>query len=86
MIYEMVVYCGARKVFRILNITTGSIYSMDYETEKEASDAIEDGEERCGDIVKRISIGDMRTLLRREFPVKTPNSFAGGARYIEGID
>lgn len=67
MIYEMVVYCGALKVFRILNISTGTIYSMDFSTEREASAAIEDGEERANKIVKLIKIDELRQILDNVF-------------------
>jgi hypothetical protein len=63
MIYEMVVYCGARKVFRILNISTGSVYCMEYETQAEAEAHIEDGQYRNGKIVKLVNIADLRNIL-----------------------
>lgn len=69
MIFEMVVYCGALKEWRILNITTGSLYSMSYETQAEAEAGIKSGENRANEgekpkIVKRVCIGTLRSLLR----------------------
>jgi len=65
-IYEMVVFCGRTKVFRILNISTGSLYSMDFKTQKEAEDAIDSEKERNGKTVQRVSLGDLRIILDRE--------------------
>jgi hypothetical protein len=72
MIFEMVVYCGALKEWRILNITTGSLYSMSYGSQEEAEAGIKSGENRANkgekpEIVKRICIGTLRSLLRDKF-------------------
>lgn len=60
-IYEMPVFDGGTKVWKILNLTTGSIYSKDYKTEQLASDAIEHGQNRANATVCRI---DLRELSR----------------------
>ena len=67
-IYETVVYCGARKVFRILNLMSGTIYSMDFETQEEAFAAAlkEDGKERAGKIVKVVRLPQIVEALLNE--------------------
>lgn len=58
-IYETAIYCGRSKVWRVLNLSTGTIYSADFESKEEAEASIEDGKERSGRVVKRISIFDL---------------------------
>lgn len=67
MIFETVVYCGAMKVFRVLNLSTGSIYSSDFATEDEANEAIEDGAIRGESLVKCVPLSDLNILLLKEF-------------------
>lgn len=55
-IYEMAVYCGAMKVWRVLNLNTGTIYSVDHETRELAEASIEDGKPRAGLTVKRVTL------------------------------
>jgi hypothetical protein len=62
-IYETVVYCGRMKHFRILNINTGTVYASDFPTRKEAEDAIEDGKERAGCIVYRVTMTNITSAL-----------------------
>jgi hypothetical protein len=62
-IYETVVYCGRTKVWRVLNLNTGTVYSLDYEEKQQAIDSIEDGKERAGYIVKYIELFDLRRKL-----------------------
>lgn len=62
-IYETVVYCGRTKVFRVLNLNTGTVYCLEYETLEEAEATIEDGVERAGCIVKYIKLFDLRAKL-----------------------
>jgi hypothetical protein len=62
-IYEMPVYCGRMKEWRILNINTGSIYSVSYKTEAEAEKDIISGEIRANKEVKAISLAYIRSLL-----------------------
>ncbi len=62
-IYEMATYDGARKVWRVLNINTGTVYSGHSETLEEANASIEDGKERAGMIVKMVTLGDVRNGL-----------------------
>lgn len=45
-IYEVPVYDGAKKVWRVLNVNSGTIYSKEFETAEEAYDSINDGEKR----------------------------------------
>lgn len=54
-IYETVIFDGRIKTWRIFNITTGSVYSKDYETEKDAYDEIEDGKMRDEYTVKKLT-------------------------------
>lgn len=57
---ELVVYCGARKTWRVLNLFTGTVYSPEYETREEAENSIEDGQRRGEYIVKRVYLQDVR--------------------------
>ena len=52
----MPVYCGALKVWRVLNLNTGTVYSMHFNSEKEAIASIQEGEIRAGATVKKVSI------------------------------
>lgn len=54
-IYEMPVYDGRTKKWRILNLTTGTVYSSDFTTHDAAYTAIEVDARRAGAIVKRVS-------------------------------
>ena len=63
MIYEVVVYCGATKVFRVLNLSTGTVYSCDYDTFDEAFASIKDGEIRSGKVVKRTTLEEINKGL-----------------------
>lgn len=56
MIIETVVYCGRLKVFRVLNLNTGTVYSVDYDTHLLAQDSIEHGSIRDGQVVKYVSL------------------------------
>lgn len=58
-IYETVIFDGRIKTWRIFNITTGSVYSTDYETEKDAYDDIEDGQIRDEHTVKKLTRGQL---------------------------
>ncbi len=53
-IYEAVVYDGAMKYWRILNLNSLTVYGTHYDTREEADAAIKDGEERAGKIVKKV--------------------------------
>lgn len=53
-IYETVIFDSRIKTWRIFNITTGSVCSTDYETEKDAYDDIEDGQIRDEHTVKKL--------------------------------
>lgn len=63
MIYELVVYCGSTKVFRVLNLSSGTVYSNTYNTFDEASASIEDGEVRAGKLVKRTTLEEINRRL-----------------------
>jgi hypothetical protein len=62
-IWEMPVYCGRLKEWRILNITTGSVYSGSHASQESASEAIEDGTIRAGAMVRRVSLREIQQLL-----------------------
>lgn len=44
LIIEVPVYCGARKVWRTLNLNTGTVYGTEHPTEQDAYNAIPRGE------------------------------------------
>lgn len=54
-IYELPVYDGALKNWRILNLNTGTFYSMSYPSEAQAGAEIKDGAMRGHQTVKRIT-------------------------------
>lgn len=58
-VYEMAVYCGAMKVWRVLNINTGTIYSTNFETMRLAEDSIKEGEVRGSWTVKKVTLMDV---------------------------
>lgn len=62
-VYETVVYDGATKVFRVLNINTGLIYNMNFKDKAKAEAAIDDGCIRYDMTVKSVSLSDVQTLL-----------------------
>ena len=63
MIYEMPVYCGKLKEWRILNLLTGTVYSSDFPSEDAAFNAIEDGQVRAEYTVKAIRLRQARQAL-----------------------
>ena len=54
-IYETAIYDGALKNWRVLNLSTGTFYSNRYETQEEAEASLENGAERAGHTVIRVS-------------------------------
>lgn len=66
LIYEVAVFDGRMKDWRVLNLTTGTIYSPRYVTEAEANEAINDGEVRAGATVKRIDRKEIVQKLNTE--------------------
>jgi ribose-phosphate pyrophosphokinase len=66
-ISEMPVYCGAMKVFRIFNLSTGSVYGTEYETLEQCEAAIHDGEKRGSPmnrkVVKAVTLQRVLQLL-----------------------
>lgn len=62
-IFEMPVYDGRTKEWRILNLNSGTVYSGTDETEEAASNAIEDGSKRAECIVKRLSLSGLFSML-----------------------
>jgi hypothetical protein len=44
------------KVWRVLNLSSGTIYTTDYGTFQEAFDSIQDGKKRGAFIVKRVTV------------------------------
>lgn len=68
-IFEIPVYDGSQKVWRVLNITSGTVYSPEYETEDEANAAIEDGTKRAGSFVVRSGRALVQTCLAEAFTI-----------------
>jgi hypothetical protein len=64
-IHEVPVYDGKTKVWRILNISTGTIYSGDDPTEEAALRAIEDGKQRAGATVRAWRLEVLQAVLDR---------------------
>lgn len=64
-IYEVAVYCGRLKEWRVLNLTTGTVYSLEHSSLEEANAGIEDGEIRVGRVVKRVTLAEIREALNR---------------------
>lgn len=69
-IYEMPIYDGALKNWRVLNLMSGTFYSNNYENFEDAYNSIINGEKRGtanrqGDhyIVKRITIPELNERL-----------------------
>jgi hypothetical protein len=72
-IYETIVYDGRDKSFRILNVSTGTVYSTEFKTLEEAVAAVDDGKERAGKTVKLLPLADLRVLLAEEnAPLNVP--------------
>lgn len=75
MIIETAVYDGRLKEWRVLNLYSGSVYSMRFDTQEEALASIEDGAERLpGEFVKRMKLDDVRlachkACIRGEIPI-----------------
>lgn len=63
MIYEMPIYDGGLKVWRVLNLQTGTFYCLEYKTEALALASIKQGELRDGKTVCRIRVQDLYQLL-----------------------
>lgn len=59
-IIETAVYDGAVKVWRVLNLNTGTVYSVHYDTEVEALASIEHGTSRAGNWVKRVTLRELK--------------------------
>ena len=62
-IYETAVYCGRTKVWRILNLNTGTIYVEEFKTNALALAAIEDGTVRGASVVQMIPLVDIVKTL-----------------------
>lgn len=62
-IYEMPVYCESMKVWRILNLSTGIIYGMEYLSEQEAISQIPDGKCRGDRTVRLLSSQNLQRRL-----------------------
>jgi hypothetical protein len=62
-IVEVAVYDGRYKTWRILNVTTGSVYASDFATKDVANTAIEHGTERAGYVVRRITLGQIQAIF-----------------------
>jgi hypothetical protein len=62
-IYEIPVYCGRQKHWRVLNLNSGTVYSTDYQTEEEALGSIEAGSEGSGKTVVALGVFEVRRML-----------------------
>ncbi len=62
-IWEVPVYCGARKVWRVLNLSTGTVYNYDDETQAEAIASIEEGAMRAAKIVRGTTLHEICAAL-----------------------
>ena len=62
-IYEVVVYDDTYKVWRILNIWTGMVYSMEFENADEAFASIEDGKECVNCTVRATTLTEIGESL-----------------------
>ena len=59
MIWETAVYDGAIKKWRIVNLTAGTIYSTEFDTEEGALLAIADGEVRGKETVRMVKLYEL---------------------------
>lgn len=73
MIHELVVYDGATKVFRILNLYSGTVYSSEYETLELAKAAIDHGEKRAGMVVNCTTLEEINEALAIHIATKFIN-------------
>ncbi len=64
MIFETVVYDGAIKDWRILNINTGTVYSKGFDSKQEAIDAVEHGTIRDGLLVQFVSLESIQDKFK----------------------
>lgn len=68
-IYEMPVYDGRLKEWRVLNILTGSIYSGHYDNMNDAYKSINEGELRTNRLVKAVTLAEVKALIDYEYNV-----------------
>lgn len=78
MIYETVIYDGALKNYRVLNLNTGTFYSMSFDSFEIANQAIKNGETRAGQTVKRTELREILQALN--VPVADDTGLNG--RYV----
>lgn len=71
-IYEVPIYDGALKNWRILNLNTGTFYSMKYATQNEAVADIEHLTERAGTTVRRVFLPEVVRALDSAPPAGNP--------------
>lgn len=71
-ITETVVFDGAQKTFRILNLSTGTVYAGHFKSRYDAGAAIEHNKARAGSLVKRTSTEVLQTLHSKLFDDHTP--------------
>jgi hypothetical protein len=83
-IYETAIYDGRDKNWRILNLSTGSVYSSSFPNEQDALDAIEDGENRDGHIVWRVTIAAIRKNLPQNSALKYDHTTPEGPHPLPG--
>jgi len=64
-IYEMPIYDGALKNWRVLNCHTGTFYSTEFETLEQALKSIKTGEDRSGLTVRLLTLPVLNGALTR---------------------
>lgn len=62
-VFEVTVYDGRLKEWRVLNLKTGTIYSIPFESEGKADASIEHGQERAGCVVVRTTLEEICSSL-----------------------
>jgi hypothetical protein len=67
-IYEMPIFCGRLKEWRVLNLNTGTVYPSSFEFYQQAADSIEDRKVRGEYLVQKVenlSVIDMLDAIRK---------------------
>lgn len=87
-IYETAVYDGRTKEWRILNLSTGTVYSGSFDDRNKALAAIEDGASRADKVVKRITLEEIVARLPkpRKEPEEEPKEWYRWATYKKDGD
>jgi hypothetical protein len=64
-IVETVVYDGSEKVWRVLNVSTGTVYAGVHPSRESAERSIEEGELRAGYIVRHVPFRALSEMARQ---------------------